>query len=165
MKKLMLASMILASSLVNAGTITLLETTVVTARSNDQVDTKFYMDTTTGEGFAKVAVTQEDWSMGGPYGGPWGGGWQHCSPYGGCIPQPMPRTPMFRTIFSQTVAIEGLKLHGDRIVFAAATGDVECGTFGYSTVLRRPTLYLNGNCSLNGKIARDSKLTVTFSTK
>jgi hypothetical protein len=164
MKKLLIASLVLASALVNAATITVLETSVVMARSNDMVSTKFFMDTTTGEGFAKVSVTQEDWTHTGPYDGPWGG-WHNCSPYGGCFPRPMPQTPIYRTIFNKTVAIEGLKLHGQRIVFAGAEGDVECGTLGSSRVFNRPTLFLNGNCSLNGKVDRNSKLTVNFVTR
>lgn len=165
MKKLLLASLILGTSLVHAATITVLETMVVGARSNDNVDTRFQLDTTTGQGSVKVTVTTEEydtWNGGGWNGGGWGG----CSPYGGCIPRPIPTPiPRIRTLFTDTVEVAGLSLMGDRVVYAAETGDIECGTFGYSNVLRIPTIYLNGNCTTRGTLDRRGNLKVTMITK
>ena len=164
MKKLLIATMILGSAFAQAATVTVLETTVLTARSGDRIDDRFYIDTTTGQGSVTVTVTREEYN---PWDNQWpGGGWTNCTPYGGCIPRPMPRPmPTIRTIFDTKVEVTGLALHGDRIVYAGTNGDVECGTFGYSSVLRRPTIYLSGKCTLNSYIDRDGRLTTTMTTK
>lgn len=162
--KLLLASLMLVASLAHAGTSqTILDVTIIGVDRSDFVDAKFYMNETTGEGFANVSVTEMVVR-------PWNdnrfpGGWTHCTPYGGCIPTPGPRPlPEYRTVYEKTVAIPGLSLHGDRVVFAGANGDVECGHMGYTRVLRNRAIFLNGNCSLTTSV-RNSQLTVNFNTK
>ena len=85
-----------------------------------------------------------------------------CSRYGFCLPRPIPRT---RTLFADTVEVEGLSLLGNRLVYAAETGDIDCGLYGTTYVLRIPALYLNGNCTTKGTLDRRGNLKVTLTTK
>lgn len=157
MKFLTLAFFVLSTS-VFAAEMTILDVQAPEVSSVDSLAMKFRMDKTTGDGFADISVSRE-------IPAPWtGGGWTSCTPYGGCIPQPMPRIPEVRVLFHESVAIEGLALHGNRVVYAAANGDIECGTIRNSSVLRIPTLYLNGNCRLAGALTT-GRLVVTFKTK
>jgi hypothetical protein len=67
-------------------------------------------------------------------------------------------------VFSGLKKIDGLMLMGDQAVYHSAQGNIVCGTMGESRVLKVPTLYLSGNCSLSSKIT-GNKLTVTLTTK
>ncbi len=165
--KMLLASLLLGASLAHAGTTqTVLDVTIVGTTRADQVDASFQMDETTGAGFAHVTVTQQFYSpYNWPNGGGYGGGYTHCSPYGGCIPAPMPQPiPEYRVVFEKTVAIQGLSLHGDAIVFAGANGDVDCGMMGYTRVFHRRAIFLSGNCSLTTSM-NNGQLMVNFNAK
>lgn len=152
MRNLLLALIVLTSSVAFGAEVRVLETKVRTfdpAYSN----AKFHMDTDTMEGFAKITVTEERWMPGQTW----------CDQWGRCRherPIPMPRT-----VFSETVKIEGLMLVGEDIIFSGAEGDVNCGVLKPSRVFKVPTIYLNGNCSLESRLDRRDNLTVDFVTK
>lgn len=158
MKKL-LALLVLSTSLAHAAEVTVLEAELMQTSSTDMVDTRFQVDRTTGEGKVTVTVSRQEYNHFPEYPGPMG-----CDMYGRCYPNQWNRMPVIVTVFDKTVAVEGLALHGDRVIYAAAEGDVDCGKLGVSRVLRKPTIFLTGNCKLNGKI-RGHKLTVTLKTK
>jgi hypothetical protein len=121
-------------------------------------ETRFQMDSRSGEG--SVVVTVNEWrdtgyGDGGNY-DPNGGGW---------FPNP---NRMAVIIMKKSVKVEGLALHGDQVIYAGEEGDVNCGRLGKSPVLNRPTIYLTGNCKLNGTIVgngRDAQVNVTMTTK
>lgn len=123
---------------------------------NAQVDARFQMDTTTGEGSVVVTVSEMRWTtMGGGY-----DQWGHW--------YPGPRVQMPVVIFKQSAKVDGLALHGDQVVYAGRDGDVNCGRLGQSTVLHRPTIYLSGKCNLNGSITgnwSNAHLSVIMNTK
>lgn len=116
------------------------------------VNTSFYMNTRSGEGFVKAQVAEElhrDW----------------------CTYEPRNRCdrgPIYNQVLNKMVKVEGLVLMGKDAVYMGAEGNVVCGTMGTSRVFKVPTLYLNGNCKLSGKVMRDGyahKLVVTLETK
>lgn len=152
MKKLLLAFIICTTSSAYAEVITVLQERVYGASTFSQVNTKFYMNTTTGEGNVTVTVT-ETFDSYPRYPGPIG-----CDQWGRCYPMP---TPMPRTevLFEKTVPVKNLNLVDTRMIFSGSNGDTDCGYLGRSRVLNRPTLYLNGNCKLTGNISGD-ELTV-----
>ena len=146
MKKLILAALTLAASTVYAADqVIVLEAKVpVIYDTNSKAEASFYMDQTTGQGFVKAIVTES-------------------------IPRhPQDGGPSYSRTFSDKVQVPGLVLMGDQAVYQGASGNVVCGTMGVSRVFKVPTLYLNGNCKLNGKIVRtntETKLVVTLTTK
>lgn len=141
-----------------AAEMTILDVAAPELSRSDIVSTKFKMDKTTGEGSADITVSRE-------IPAPWtGGGWTSCTPYGGCLPPQVPRLPEIRLMFKENVAIEGLSLMGDRIIFASDAGDIDCGSLRNSPVLRVPTIYLSGKCRLSGMV-KAGRLTVKFKTK
>lgn len=126
------------------------------------VDVRFQVDQNTTEGFADVTVYEERPDYGGYNRGP-----VMCDQWGRCYPQHMPM-PIPVVIFSQKVKIEGLMLMGDAVMYHGAEGNVDCGKLGVSRIFRKPTIYLNGNCKLTGKVTgnwRNSRLTVKLLTK
>jgi hypothetical protein len=164
--KMLLASLLLGASLAHAGTTqTVLDVTVVGTSRADAVDASFQMDETTGMGYAHVTITQEIYSpYNWPNGGGYGGGY-NCTPYGGCFPAPMPRPmPEMRVVYDKTVAVQGLSLHGDSMIFAGTNGDVDCGTMGYTRVFHRRAIFLSGNCSLTTSM-NNGELIVNFNAK
>lgn len=120
------------------------------------VETRFQMDTRTTEGFAKVTVSEEDFYQPHPYPYPGGG---YYDQWGRWVPaphRPMPM-PTYRTIFQETIKVDGLMLVGNKVMFQAAEGEVDCGTLKKSSVFRVPTIYLSGKCELQGRIVRDGR--------
>ncbi|MES2526352.1 MAG: hypothetical protein V4598_04670 [Bdellovibrionota bacterium] len=116
---------------------------------------KFQVDKTTGEGSVSVSVSEMRWTD-------FGGGYDQ---WGRWYPN---RVNMPVVIFSDSVNVEGLSLHGDQVIYAGRDGDVNCGRLGQSSVLRRPTIYLTGNCKLTTKITgtwSTARLQVTMTTK
>lgn len=115
-------------------------------------DAKFYMDQGSSLGYAQVEVTEEmqvtRWETvcNGPY--------DPRFPHPGCRQYPRTYTE-YRTIYQHTELIPNLVLEGNKIVYNGEAGAVECGTLGESRVFRRPTLYLNGKCSLKSAVIRD----------
>lgn len=151
MKKLMIASLILGASLAQAAEVTVLEANVRGLETYyPRVHTQFYMDQTTGDGFAKVAVVEDrpymDWSY---------------NRGGHRVPEHRTRSVV---VFQETVKIDGLMLMDDKVIYHGEDGDVDCGTMGVSRIFRRPTIYLSGNCKLSGKMSRN-QLTLKLKTK
>lgn len=162
MKKLLLALVICMTSSAYADVVTVLQERVYGASSFSRVSTKFFMNTTTGEGNAVITVTDEDRRYPrDPFPGPIG-----CDQWGRCYPQPRPMPPIPRTVtlFEKTVPIRNLDLINTRMIYSGNSGSTDCGYLGRSRVLNVPTLYLNGNCKLDGFL-RGDMLTVKFSAQ
>lgn len=73
-----------------------------------------------------------------------------------------------RTVASKTFKIEALKVENEQLIYAGTTGNVVCGNYGVSRVLRRRTLFLTGNCQIETSIesaGRNSALIVNFVTR
>lgn len=164
MKKLLLALIICMTSSAYAEVITVLQERVYGASNYSRVSTKFFMNTTTGEGSAVVTVTDQDRTY--PdyprYPGPvrcdrWG----NCYPDGDRFPMPVPRTVV---LLEKTIPVRNLNLVNKRMIYSGSNGNTDCGYLGTSRVLNVPTLYLNGNCSLRGNL-RGDRLTVKLSVQ
>ncbi len=139
-----------------AADIQILDADLPTISSYDaQVDARFQMDTTTGEGSVVVTVSEMRWTnMGGYY-----------DQWGRYYPRNV-RMPVL--VMKDSVKVEGLALHGDQVIYAGAEGDVNCGRLGLSTVLRRPTIFLTGNCKLSGRVTGNwntARVNVMMKTK
>lgn len=161
MKKFIVLALALVSSVAAASeVVTVLEADLsVAPYERTSVDTRFYIDQTTGEGFAKVSVAGTRYIY-----------QDYCDydHYGRCFPRNRGPIPVQYPIYENTVKIEGLMLMGDKVVFHGANGDVECGTMGESRVFRIPTLYLSGKCDLQGRLSRNNRvstLNVVLKTK
>ncbi len=120
-----------------------------------QADAKFYMDQVTGQGYAKLNVTETYYRYSPPT--------SRCDQYG-CHTVPGHRIPTTRTILRETIEIEGLTITDNLITFSHNHKEINCGKLGRSRVLRRPTIYLTGNCKLNTYIRHDL-LTLDLITK
>lgn len=156
MRTFLIAALLVASSFAGAAEVLIMERNIPVRSSSFQAwaDARFHMDTTTGEGFVKVSVTEDRWIMGG-----------HYDSNGRWYPR---RMPMPMQVFSDTVKVDGLMMMDKKVIYRGAEGDVECGTMGLSRVFKIPTLYLNGNCSLSARLSghwNERMLTVTLSTK
>lgn len=153
MNKLIVAVLVLGASLANAAEVQILNTELPMSRTfSTRAFTRFYMDKTTGEGFAKITATEERYiNVPGRVG-----------PHGEWMPQAPQTMPVI--IFEETVKIDNLMLMDNKIIFHGAEGDVNCGTLGVSRVFKKPTIFLSGKCDLNARI-RGSNLTVKFVTK
>ena len=154
MKKFILAALLVCSSAFADEVTVMDEGLPGIGQYYTTVDARFHMDQATGEGFVKVYVTEERPGLGG-----------HYDSNGRWYPN---RMPMPVTIFSETVKVDGLMLMGDRVMFHSPEGDVDCGKMGVSRVFKRPTIYLNGNCSLSGELKgrwSNSRVVVTLKTK
>ena len=155
MKSLIVAFLILGTTLANAAEVLVLETQLPISRTfATRAFARFYMDQTTGEGFAKITATEERYLDMNPG--------CRVGPNGQCFPMPPQTMPVI--IFEETVKIEDLALVSDKIIYNGAEGEVACGTLGVSRIFKKPTIYLSGKCSLEAKV-RGSKLTVNFVTK
>ena len=122
---------------------------------NSTVDARLQVDKTTGQGSVAVTVTEQRWTDMGTM----------CDQWGRCYPN---RVNMPYIVFSKSVDVEGLALHGDQVIYAGEAGDVNCGRLGESSVLRRPTIYLSGNCKLTGKVTgnwHSARVNVIMTTK
>ncbi len=124
---------------------------------NTDVDTRFFMNTNNGQGYADVEVSVTDYRRD-PFPPR-----TYCDRWGRCYPRrPFPNPlPTTREIYDQRIQINNLKLVGDQMIYYGRNGRVNCGRLGESRVLRVPTLYLSGNCQLRGSI-RGGRLTVRF---
>lgn len=157
MKKFFLVLMLLTCSMAFAGEVVVVESELPHRTSfRTEVDTRFYMDTRTMEGFVKVTVSEERSMPTGGYYDQWGRWYPQ-------RPMPIPTV-----IFQDTVKVDGLMLVGDKVMYSSDSGEVDCGTLGYSRVLRIPTIYLSGNCELSGRVmsgSRTSRIVVKLITK
>lgn len=162
MKKLLIASLILGTTVAQAADLNVLDVYIPMASSYDTVDSSFQMNTSTGAGSVKVTVTQQRANpFPNPY--PYPGG---CNPYSGCIPRPMPMPqPTYVVIFDEMIPVNGLRLENKKVLFDGENGTVDCGTLGYSRILKIPTIYLSGNCTLIESLGRNGNLRVTLRTK
>lgn len=183
MKNLILASLVLASSVVaNAAEFTVLKADLPAIRGYADIETRFYIDTEMKEAYANVKVDEQetiyvrDCSYGGYNGGYRGpgypGGYRGPGyPYPGGYPVPYCRTvPQTRwnTVLTNKVKIADVTMNGDEVIYQGADGDVVCGSMGRSRVFRVPTFYLSGKCSLNGEVVTENGqkiLVVKFKTK
>lgn len=153
MKKILLALIICTAGSAYAEVVTILQERVIGASSFSHVSTKFYMNTTTGEGNATVTITDTYRDPFPRFPGPIG-----CDQWGRCYPDhrnPIP-FPRIETIYEKTVPVYGLNLVNKRMIFSGSNGETDCGYLGRSRVLNVPTLYLNGNCKLTGSLRGDS---------
>jgi hypothetical protein len=162
-KNFILAVFALASICAHAGEVTVLEAELSNyAYARAVSEARFFMDTTTGEGFVKAQVYEERFSD-----FP-GNTWCSYDRYGNCIPHRQMPAPVQVLVYAKTQKVEGLMLMGDQAVYQGEQGNVVCGTMKPSRILKVPTLYLSGNCKLNSKIVKNgmnSKLIVTLKTK
>ncbi|WPU66729.1 hypothetical protein [Peredibacter starrii] len=154
MKKLIIAALALVASVAQAETVQILNVNLPMSRSfSTRAFTRFYMDTQTGEGFAKVTATEERYTdMGGGHYGPGG-------VYFPRAPQTFPVV-----IFEDTIKIDNLMLMDGQIIYHGENGDVNCGKMGVSRVFKRPTIFLSGKCDLDADL-RGTNLKVNFITK
>lgn len=156
MKKFLIAALVSFSSLAFSSEVVLMEQSmpVMSSSFHTYADARFHMDMQTGEGFVKVSVTEDRWIMTG-----------HYDTNGRWYPH---RTPMPVTVFSDTIKVQGLMMVDKKVIYQGPQGEVNCGKMGVSRVLKVPTLYLNGNCSLSARLTgrwSDQMLKVTLSTK
>lgn len=162
MKKFLLALIVLCSSVAFAGEVLVLDQQVMgIGNGMTSVDARFQVDQNTSEGFVDITVTEERY-IGSPYPGPMG-----CDRWGRCYPQRMPM-PMPVVVFSQRVKVDGLMLMGDSVMYHGADANVDCGTLGLSRIFRKPTIYLNGNCKLEGRVTgnySNTRVVVKLKTK
>jgi hypothetical protein len=155
MKKFMILALALITSFANASSVVVMEAELPVTNGQNLVDTRFFMDTKTGEGFVKAVVSEVRYTW---------PNWCPHDPYGRCFPQDQRPMPTQVMIFNGSKKIDGLMLMGDQAVYQSAQGNIVCGTMGISRIFKVPTLYLSGNCSLSSKIS-GKKLTVTLTTK
>ena len=135
MKRLVILTLALASTLANAEVVKIVDATLSHSGSTSTFS-RFFMDQNSGEGYAQVATTY----------------------------YPASSDDVPSIIFSKTVKIENLMLMGDQVVYRGTEGDVNCGTLGVSRIFKKPTLNLTGNCLFKTK-TDGNKLEVFFVTK
>lgn len=158
MKRFILLALVIVSSVVNASETVVLEATLpIMSQGRATADSRFYMDTKTGEGFVKASVAEERYvTFPGPI--------CHYDQWGRCIPTyNYPRTE-YVTVYSDTVKVPGLMMNGDDAVYSAAEGNIVCGTIKPSRIFKVPTLYLSGKCTLVERLS-NNKLTIILKTK
>lgn len=155
MKKLLLLIVFTLSSMAHSAEMTVLESRLTNVQTyNQTVHTRFQIDQSTGQGYAEVTVVENRYTWDHHYPGPgWGNG-RH----------PMPQS-VPTVIYQNKVAIEGLILVNDKLIYQDETGDVDCGTLGVSRIFKRPTIYLTGSCKFKGRVDRRNNLRVTLVTK
>lgn len=163
MKKFFIASLLMISAVsAFAAEVVVLDQPVASIGNGmTLVDARFQVDQNTTEGFVDITVTEERY-MGSPYPGPMG-----CDQWGRCYPQRMPM-PMPVVVFSQRVKVDGLMLMGDSVMYHGADANVDCGRLGVSRIFRKPTIYLNGNCKLEGRVTgnySNTRVVVKLKTK
>lgn len=156
MKKLIVSLLALSMSSAFAADIQIMDTELpLINASQSSATAKFQVDKTTGEGSVSVSVSEMRWTD-------FGGGYDQ---WGRWYPN---RVNMPVVVFTGSEKVEGLTLMGDQVIYAGAEGDVNCGRLGQSSVLRRPTIFLTGNCKLTTKITgtwSNARLQVIMKTK
>lgn len=155
MKFFLILSTLFASIAAQAETITIYQENVASRLGLLQADSKFYMDTDTRQGNVTVSVT-ETWFDTIP-------GGTRCDRWG-CYPDIPRRVPRTNTLVGKTIPVDGLELVGKEMIYYSELGEVKCGTLGTSRVLRRPTLYLTGNCVLRESV-RGNQVIVSLQIK
>lgn len=107
-----------------------------------EVDTSFFMNTKTREGFVDINVF-EDKSY--PYWGP-------------SSPGPMPEPVVL--VYSRRIPIPNLKLEGDQIIYHLNDKKIDCGYLGVSRIFKLPKIFLTGSCNLSSHIDGTDDLAV-----
>lgn len=155
MKFFLILSTLFVSIAAQAETITIYQDNVASRIGQLQAHSKFFMNTETNQGNVIVNITENwfDYTPGGRICDRWG-----------CYPDIPNRTPRVRTLVRKTIPVEGLELVGNEMIYYSELGEVNCGTLGTSRVLRRPTLYLTGNCVLKESI-RGNQVIVSLQIK
>ena len=168
MKLLVFLFVLMTSSMAfSAETVRIVSDSIPNTHYYTRADAKFYMDQSSTLGYAQIEVTEEiqvtRWETvcnNGPYD-------PRFPQAPGCRQYPRTYTE-YRTIYQHTELIPNLVLEGKKIVYNGEAGAIECGTIGESRVFRRPTLYLNGKCTLKSAVIRDRadrKVVVDFQVK
>lgn len=165
--KVVLLLALIVSSAFTAERVTLFESSLPMTRDYLVSDARFYMDTQTGMGYADVSVDEMrlDYNN---YPMPPRRGGMRCDRFG-CYGYPTPMPPMptrvpYR-ILTKRVEILNLNLVDKTLVYNSVNGEVNCGKLGTSRVLRRPTIYLSGKCTLKTYITRNNRVVVDFILK
>lgn len=150
MKKLTLAILALCISVAQAAEINVYEANYRSVHDYPtQVHSRFVIDMDTHEGYVNVEALEERVVSSGS-------------------PRSSIPNRMTVVVFSDQVKVEGLIFMGEKIIYRGETSDIECGTLGVSRVFKRPTIYLNGNCSLSSRITKNRdqrKVVVKLITK
>lgn len=159
MKLMILLGLFSLTSMLHASEVTVLESSLTRVQNSYQtVNTRFQVNQTSGQGFVEVTVFENRYTWNHHYPGP-----NYPGPgRGGHYPMPQ---PVPTVIYQNKVAVEGLMLMGNKLIYHDVAEDVECGNLGLSRIFKRPTLYLTGNCKLTGKVDRRKNLSVTLITK
>lgn len=130
--KTFLMSLLLVSTTAFAERVTVLDIAADRIWSSDELLTKFHIDKMDGQGSASVTVirtTIDDFGDRGP----------HIRHY---------------TMLQKRGVINGLQLEGDQFIFKGTENDVNCGVLKPSRILKRPTLYLSGDCQLEASLVK-----------
>ncbi|MBT4791214.1 MAG: hypothetical protein HON90_06555 [Halobacteriovoraceae bacterium] len=156
MKYLLILSILLFSFLAQAETINVFTGDVSRTFGLIQTSSKFFMNTTTTQGYVDVSVdeiTYDHTDIGHTV----------CNQFG-CHTNGSTPIPTIYNLIQTRVLVENLKLVGKEMIYLGENGEVKCGNLGTSRVLRRPTLYLTGNCILRERI-QGNQVTVTLQIK
>lgn len=155
MKKFILLSLVLTSFTAFATeVITILDTRIAPSYEMHTTSSKFYVDTKSGLGYAKVAVDEIQREV---FPGP-----VRCDEFG-CYPDRQP-TQITRRVFSEQVMIAKLRLENKEMIYTTEDGEVNCGRLGTSRIFKIPTIYLSGKCVLRETLNYD-RLKVTLTIK
>ena len=155
MKKFILLTLVLTSFTAMATeVITILDTRIQPSYEMQTTSSKFYVDTKSGQGYAKVAVDEFQREV---FPGP-----VRCDEFG-CYPDRQP-TRIARRVFNQQVMIVNLRIENKEMIYSTENGDVNCGRLGTSRIFKIPTIYLSGKCVLRETLNYD-RLRVTLTIK
>lgn len=99
-----------------------------------EVDTSFFMNTKTKEGFVDINVF-EDKSY--PYWGYWSSG-------------PLPEPVVL--VHTKRVRVPNLKLEGDQVIYQSLNEKSVCGYLGRGRIFKRPKIFLTGKCNISSQI-------------
>ncbi len=116
-----------------------------TSRSDD-VSARFLIDQVAGTGAAELSVTREHEIC-------------HHDPESGrdC-------TTWSSSVLNEKAPIEGLTVVDKKV----SVGNVDCGTMGVSRILKVPTFFMSGNCTLSADrvtVAGEKRIIVKLITK
>lgn len=158
MKKFVLLSCFISTCTL-AESVKVLEVQIPEASQSDKATKTFRIDETTGEGSIDVKIEHLEWET-----------TQDLSPVScyptSCVPNHgIDIHPVYKTIFTERVQVEGLMVHGDRFIYSGKSGDVNCGKLKQSRVFKTPTIHLNGKCKISSKLDRKGNLSVNLNTK
>lgn len=160
MLKLMMAILLTTTFTAHAKRILVADLDGASFRTSDQFDSRFFFNTTSGEGSVDIDVTRvqslpETVCTGG---GPIGTG-SYCR---------IQMRNFYTTLLKTLVSIPDLRLEGNTATYYSPDGAVVCGTMKISRYLNIRTFYLSGNCSFEENLVKvdgKNRLQVYFITK